>query len=179
MPIMMARPKSPSQSTPPPAIATLRTMSPFQTKFACAKLPNKENECSTHPTFLSKDLSPVLVALGFVVFEPLWGPLPMPKARHRKFREPCRRVGWISEWRLQAIPAADILPESNPWSARFAQSATFLVASPPDAHHACVAPGRHDGGMSHRLPHGVDVGAGLKELRRKGSTQIMRREGET
>ena len=40
-----------------------------------------------------------------------------------------------------------------------------------------VAPGRHDGGMSHRLPHGVDVGAGLKELRRKGSTQIMRREG--
>ena len=40
-----------------------------------------------------------------------------------------------------------------------------------------VASGRHDGGMSHRLPHGVDVGAGLKEPRRKGSAQIMRREG--
>ena len=34
-----------------------------------------------------------------------------------------------------------------------------------------------DGRMSHRLPHGVDVGAGLKEPRRKGSAKIMRREG--
>jgi|GEM_PF-2466673 len=40
-----------------------------------------------------------------------------------------------------------------------------------------VASGRHDGGMSHRLPHGFDVGAGLKEPRRKGSAKIMRREG--
>ena len=40
-----------------------------------------------------------------------------------------------------------------------------------------VASGRHDGGMSQRLPHGVDVGAGLKEPRRKGSAKIMRREG--
>ena len=71
----------------------------------------------------------------------------MPKARHRKFREPCRRVGWISEWRLQAIPAADILPES-------------ILERPLRS-----------------KPHGVDVGAGLKEPRRKGSAQIMRREG--
>ena len=34
-----------------------------------------------------------------------------------------------------------------------------------------------DGRMSHRLPHGVDVGAGLKEPRRKGAAQIMWREG--
>lgn len=101
----------------------------------------------------------------------------MPKARHRKFREPCRRVGWISEWRLQAIPAADILPESileRPLRSKRHLPRCFL-------HQILitlvVASGRHDGGMSHRLPHGVDVGAGLKEPRRKGSAQIMRREG--
>ena len=30
------------QSTPPPDMATLSTMSPFQAKFNCAKLPSKE-----------------------------------------------------------------------------------------------------------------------------------------
>ena len=101
----------------------------------------------------------------------------MPKARHRKFREPCRRVGWISEWRLQAIPAADILPESileRPLRSKRHLPRCFLHQM---LITLVVASGRHDGGMSHRLPHGVDVGAGLKELRRKGSTQIMRREG--
>ena len=101
----------------------------------------------------------------------------MPKARHRKFREPCRRVGWISEWRLQAIPAADILPESSlerPLRSKRHLPRCFLHQM---LITLVVAPGRHDGGMSHRLPHGVDVGAGLKEPRRKGSAKIMRREG--
>ena len=38
-----------AQKPQPPAIATLRTMSPFQTKFACAKLPNKEMNVVTIP----------------------------------------------------------------------------------------------------------------------------------
>lgn len=101
----------------------------------------------------------------------------MPKARHRKFREPCRRVGWISEWRLQAISAADILPESileRPLRSKRHLPRCFLHQM---LITLVVASGRRDGGMSHRLPHGVDVGAGLKEPRRKGSAKIMRREG--
>ena len=93
----------------------------------------------------------------------------MPKARHRKFREPCRRVGWISEWRLQAIPAADILLESSlerPLRSKRHLPRCFLHQM---LITLVVASGRHDGGMSHRLPHG--------EPRRKGSAQIMRREG--
>ena len=40
-----------------------------------------------------------------------------------------------------------------------------------------VALRRNDRSVSHSLTDGVDVGAGLKEPRRKGSAQIMRREG--
>ena len=85
-------------------------MSPFQTKFACAKLPNKEMNVASIPISFKKTL-PGAGNTGLCRFyTPCGDPIPTPKARHREFREPGRSCG--AEGLVRNFPATDILPES-------------------------------------------------------------------